>query len=128
MVRCLHGGDAPVPVSPLAILGAIALALGVMGLEGFAIHSLRGQVAGLKTENGELRARVTEQNDALEDIRDAASKREKEAKAALETARAAARAGEAKAQRLLATQLKPGEDPCRAADALISEALWGQVP
>lgn len=108
----------------LRFIGLAIVAAALMGIgAGLTAKHYRPIVAKLEKDLDDLAQKVTAQNDAIEALAEAGTKRADEAKKALAAADAKRRQAETHAQSLLARQLKPGEDACTAASDLIREEL-----
>lgn len=113
-------------ISPfwLKVIGVAIVVAALMGAgAGMAAKHYRPIVKGLKDKVDELGGKLKEQNEAVEALREAGALRAKAAQKALDAAEVDRRKAETHAQSLLARQLKPGEDACTAASALIREEL-----
>lgn len=84
---------------------------------------LQDRVRDLDQTIDTMAGQITDQNAAVDKLREDADERERLAKKAVDAAQAQARRADTRAQQLLAAQVPQGVDECTAASALITQEL-----
>lgn len=87
------------------------------------VTGLRFRHAQCEAERGNLEAQLERQNRAVQDMQAESDRRTAAANRALDEARRAKQASDARARSILTSRLNAGETPCDAANRLIVEAV-----